>query len=633
MSTMGLHFRTMNRESHRYGELAVSFALKANGHFLDTHLHAGKGLAVGATEKLQARVFLLPNNIEEANRTLFKHRKNPKSTRSKCFSMLHTSASPAFDEHFVFEINDKMRDRAALYRLYFAIVVLPSTGVQEFAGCFSFVLKEVLLFHTELPRWFWLLPRQRGLLKFAPVEHEPIALEPTQTEKPSVCISGRKDTKPNSFINGVYAWTPEQLNGRHVYRMYKRNLFLFYHMGRSAWAIGDAPGATSPFAFAVDPAISPGEVVSPWWVFSAGKHWVDPMHAQPINASFEIDPDVTCNVLSSHRQQASVQSATALRSMPSVRRGLSDGVHAVSTTEGQQFTFMNAKEAAAIKARAPATGTDHLETSRQLTKASSESLLTSIEACFTDFRSALLFMQDIEAVLEQTLGKPAAWAVFANLGNLCSDIDHIVSSLDSLRKRLQYVKSAEVSVAPTLQQAVARLRRSLVFFCRATIHSLTELDAATQQSAAFETALRQLIKTSAYTLSSVFSMPLAFPEKLETALRSYEDFGHLDPSEHHGLDLAVDAAAALDIACHEATKEEAISRSSSRSEKWAEEPVDPESWDWRSSTPVARLNSTARRMTMAADCEVDEDDLPMERNPRFTMHQLMPHLVEDEEED
>ncbi len=46
--------------------------------------------------------------------------------------------------------------------------------------------------------------------------------------------------------------------GRPIYREHERGLYLFFHEGRGAWAMGDAIGSSAPYAFVDDRAATPG---------------------------------------------------------------------------------------------------------------------------------------------------------------------------------------------------------------------------------------------------------------------------------------------------------------------------------------------------------------------------------------
>lgn len=63
-----------------------------------------------------------------------------------------------------------------------------------------------------------------------------------------------------SQINGDYLWQPETNDGRSVYRMRKRNLMLYFHGPRRAWAIADAVGSLAPYAYVEDKCVYPCEL-------------------------------------------------------------------------------------------------------------------------------------------------------------------------------------------------------------------------------------------------------------------------------------------------------------------------------------------------------------------------------------
>lgn len=159
----------------------------------------------------------------------------------------------------------------------------------------AFPLLEILRRHDDMPRWFWLLPKRSGLTHFESVQHHllPAAAEAT----PDVTLYGRSESLANAFvragieekrrnrerlvsnvwfalalidvahlfllwylkINGDYLWQPEMHDGHSVYRMRKRNLVLFFHGPRGAWAIADQIGSSAPFAYADDTANYPGD--------------------------------------------------------------------------------------------------------------------------------------------------------------------------------------------------------------------------------------------------------------------------------------------------------------------------------------------------------------------------------------
>ena len=73
-------------------------------------------------------------------------------------------------------------------------------------------------------------------------------------------------------------WQPETHDGRSVYRMRKRNLILYFHGPRRAWAIGDTVGSLAPYAYVEDKSVYPGtSTISP-----AGRGW--PGVAYPLTA-------------------------------------------------------------------------------------------------------------------------------------------------------------------------------------------------------------------------------------------------------------------------------------------------------------------------------------------------------------